>query len=172
MLFWLPLVCIFTGSSVNSSKTKKCHKCHIYYSLVHHIYPWAHSVSVLHGRVVSFTGLQFSGIPLRPFRKLIANKPTLCIPVVGADSRAGYIPHNPQSVVRLFHPSVLQDSWVKVLSSNLYLWAFSSTSLEVTMGFFFGQWEAGIIKKSKKVLEVEENQIWQTGVGFSAESSY
>lgn len=140
MLFCLPLVCVFFGFPVNSGITKKCgiscHRDPVYSSLVHHIYPWALSVSVLCGRDVSLPDVQFSGIPLRPFRKLIANKPTLCLPGVGADSRAGYIPHSPHSVAQLFHPWVLQDSWVKVVSSNLSLGSSSSTSLEVTMGVF------------------------------------
>lgn len=148
MLFFFLLVCIFTGSVVNSSITNVAtsQMSYLLFSCAPHL-PMGHSVLVLHGKDVSFNVLQFSGIPLRHFRKLIASKFTLCIPGAGEDSKAGCIPHTPQCVIQLFHPWVLQISWMKVVSSNLSLWSSSSTSLGVTTGLF-GQWEAGIIRRS------------------------
>lgn len=147
MLFFLLLARIFTGSSVNSSITNVTMSpmSYLLFSCAPHL-PMHHSVLVFCSKDGSFNVLQFSGIPLRPFSKLIASKSTLCIPGAGEDSKAGCIPHTPQSLNQLFHPWVLQISWVKIVSSNLSLWSSSSTSLGVTMGFF-GQWEAAIIRK-------------------------
>lgn len=137
-----------------------CHKCHnIYYFLLHHIYPWAHSVLVLYSKDVSFTGLQFSGIPLRHFRKLIYKKSILYIPGLRADSRVGWILDAPKSVVQLFYSWVLQDSQVRAISSNLSLPSSSSTSLGVTTGLFFCQGELETIKTSKKVWRCKNSNL-------------